>query len=148
MPHIIYSVQMSDSNICIHRSDSCSVWSHFSVRKWCLKVRLALSQQTNLGKEAHFHKNESKINAKGGRELGWRKKAGFCKFIKRVIFSWQPCTTIHHLTSKAPYPFKAVDSELDIDRTIEINYLLGLRFIDKSFGQMISNNHKWIRVCQ
>lgn len=50
--------------------------------------------------------------------------------------------TINHLTSKAPYPFKAVDSELDIDRTIQINYLLGLHFIDKSFGQMISNNHK------
>lgn len=50
--------------------------------------------------------------------------------------------TIHHLMSKAPYPFKTVDSELDIDRTIQINYLLGLRFIDNSFEQMISNNHK------
>lgn len=43
---------------------------------------------------------------------------------------------------QGPYPFRAVDSELDIDRAIQINYLLGLRFIDKSFGQMISNNHK------
>lgn len=41
-----------------------------------------------------------------------------------------------------PYPFKTIDSELDIDRSIQINYLLGLCFIDKSFGQMISNNHK------
>lgn len=72
----------------------------------------------------------------------WRETAGICKCIKRVIFSWGPCMTIHHLTSKAPYPFKAVDSELDIDRNIQINYLPGLRFIDKSFGQMISNNHK------
>ena len=40
------------------------------------------------------------------------------------------------------YPFRAVDGELGIDRNIQINYLLGLRFIDKSFGQMISNNHK------
>lgn len=103
-------------------------------------MRFALSQQTNLEKEANFHEKESEKNAKGGG--GRTKRAGFCKFIKRVIFSWQPCTTIHHLTSKAPYPFKAVDSELDIDRTIQINYLLGLRFIDKSFGQMISNNHK------
>lgn len=44
--------------------------------------------------------------------------------------------------SKIPYPFKASASELDIDKTIQINYLLGLQFIDKSLGQMISNNHK------
>lgn len=37
---------------------------------------------------------------------------------------------------------------LIIDKAIQINYLLGLLFIDKSFGQMISNNHKWIRACQ
>lgn len=49
---------------------------------------------------------------------------------------------IHHLASRALHPFKAFASELDIDRAVQINYLLGLRFIDKSFGQMISNNHK------
>lgn len=73
---------------------------------------------------------------------GGGKRAGFCKFIKRAIFSWVPCSTIHHLTSKTPYPFKAFDSELYIDRTIQINYLLGFHFIDRSFGEMISNNHK------
>ena len=77
-------------------------------------------------------KKEIERNAKGGEE--WRKRARFCKFIKWVIFSWGPSMAIHHLVSKDPYPFKAVDSELDIDRTIQINYLLGLCFIDKSFG--------------
>lgn len=37
---------------------------------------------------------------------------------------------------------------LIIGKTIQINYPLGFLFIDKSFGQMISNNHKWIRACQ
>lgn len=107
-------------------------------RRRC-RSRFALIKQANLGKGAHFQENER--NAKGGRGRR-RRRARFCKFIKRVIFSWEPCTTIHHLTSKAPYPFKAADSELDIDTAVQINYLLGLRFIDKPFGQMISNNHK------
>lgn len=53
--------------------------------------------------------------------------------------------------TRCPRPLillRPLTPNLIIDKTIQINYLLGLLFIDKSFGQMISNNHKWIRACQ
>lgn len=76
----------------------------------------------------------------GGGEM---KRAAFRKYIKRVIFSWQGL--VPSSITLGPRPLillRPLTPNLIIDRTIQINYLLGLLFIDKSFGQMISNNHK------
>lgn len=69
-------------------------------------------RQTNFQKESHLQeRKESKMGARLGG--GKMKRATFCKCIKRIIFSRQPRTIIHHPMSKDPYPFKNVDSELD-----------------------------------
>lgn len=68
-----------------------------------------------------------------------REKKDIANLLKGSYFHWN---CVQSSITRCPYPFKAADSEPDIDRTMEINYLLGLHFIDKSFGDMISNNHK------
>lgn len=86
---------------------------------------MRLGSKQTLGKKFSYMKTSERI-AKGG--VGGTRGGGqdFTNVLKRAIFSSGPCITIHHWASNAPYAFKAVDCELDIDRTIQINYLLGL----------------------
>lgn len=135
--------QTSGSNICNNPPASYRDWSFCFVETWCHKLTFALTQQTNLGKEAHFY--EKRLGGMQREVEGRGKEKDIANLLKGSYFHE---SLVWPFITRCPYPFKAVDSELDIDRTMQINYLLGLHFIDKSFGQMISNNHKWIRVRQ
>lgn len=148
--HVVLSVL----HITQKRTSEAFVFTLYIWRLPCLKSCLCKASVMSQGEVAKqtFRKKptckkerkENKISARLGG--GKMKRAAFCKCIKRIIFSLQPSTIIHHQCPRTLILLRPLTPNLIIDKTIQINYLLGLLFIDKSFGKMISNNHKWMPI--